>query len=154
MSTAKRTTVIILIISIIATLAFIFGSSMRTPEETMKDSEAVGGVVADIVPPETEVGGFLETNLRKIAHFTEYSLLAAEVMLLLIVISRLNLTSFISSVFFGFLVGLLDETVQISSGRGSSVTDVWLDGFGYIVASFAIALVYGFICLIGKICKR
>ena len=154
MTKGRLISAVLLFIAILATIAFIFSNSMKSPTESQEDSNTIGDIIAEIIPPDTELGSFLQENLRKLAHFTEYSLLGVEVTLFLIAVAVFSVKTFISSAFFGFLIGLADETIQIFSERGSSVTDVWIDGIGYLIAATVVTVLYGFVCLIGKICKR
>ena len=70
---------LLVILLIISTLAFIFIQSMLPPEKSSEQSSAVGEIIEEIIPPETPVGGYVQTNIRKIAHFVEFAALGAEV---------------------------------------------------------------------------
>lgn len=129
---------LLVILLIISTLAFIFIQSTLPPEKSSEQSSAVGEIIEEIIPPETPVGGYVQTNIRKIAHFVEFAVLGAEVAVFTVLFLRKK-TYVFSSFGFGFFVAFLDETIQIFSDRGPAVTDVWLDFFGF--ASFAV-LVY------------
>lgn len=78
--------------------------------------------------------------LRKLAHFAEYLLLG------LLSAGALAQTSWawkqagmLSG--GGFLLAFLDETLQIFSGRGPAIADVWLDLFGFLVG-LALSLLF------------
>lgn len=137
---------IILLVLILTTLAFIFIQSAIPPEESEKESGAVGDAVTEIIPPTTAVGSFLKTNVRKIAHFVEYAALGLWVSLYGII--TFPAPRRLSLIFpAGLFVALLDETLQILSHRGSSVADVWLDFLGFFTAA---ALVWGIYLLVIK----
>ena len=89
-----------------------------------------------------------EFLLRKAAHFSEYALLGAELSLLLNLLLDRNgrplargrrLLDFPA---LGFFAAAIDETIQIFSGRGSSLLDVWLDTAGCLTGFFLIFLIF------------
>jgi VanZ family protein len=108
---------------------------MLPPEKSSEQSSAVGEIIEEIIPPETPVGGYVQTNIRKIAHFVEFAALGAEVAVFVILFLKKRNFVFLSFG-FGILIALLDETIQVFSKRGPEITDVWLDFFGF--ASFAV----------------
>lgn len=127
----------ILFLLVILTLVFIFVQSMLPPEKSAEQSSAVGEIIEEIIPPETPVGGYVQTNLRKIAHFVEFAVLGVWVTLLVVFFYRRKIFV-LSSFGFALLIALFDETIQIKSGRGASVSDVWLDFFGFTSAAVII----------------
>lgn len=132
-NTYIKTAKITLIILIVLTLLFIFSQSMLSKEESSKESNAVGGIIAEILPPGTPVGDYVQSNLRKIAHFAEFFLLGSEVAVFVyFFVKRKPYTLF--AYLFALVVALLDETVQIFSERGPAISDVWIDFFGFATA--------------------
>lgn len=122
---------------VVLTLAFIFGNSLQNGEASSEASGSLRQLLENLMG--VPVNEFL---LRKAAHFSEYALLGAEVSLLLRALSgcalrhtawRRNVLDFAA---FGFLTAAIDETIQIFSGRGSSLLDVWLDTAGYLTGFF------------------
>ena len=109
-------------ILIALTLAFIWSNSMQ--------SRAVSGGMSGSLKTwleqllHTEISEFL---LRKAAHFSEYGFLGVEFSLLL------------------GLCAVTDETIQIFSGRGSLVSDVWIDTAGFSTGFFLTVLLFLFI---------
>jgi VanZ family protein len=86
-------------------------------------------------------------KLRKAAHFIEHGVLGTEMFFLVMIIeknrgssakSALRPISLLLTLYFGMLVALVDETIQIFSERGYSIKDVWLDISGY--ATFTLLL--------------
>lgn len=141
----------ILIALIIATLLFIFIQSMLPKEKSHAESDAVGGIISEIIPPDTPAGEYVQKNIRKIAHFTEFAVLGGEIALYIILFMpkiRYMLLSYPTAL----ILALLDETVQIFSGRGPAVSDVWIDFLGFLSASAVFYVVYAVICFIQ--CKR
>lgn len=130
-----------LICLIIGTLAFIFSQSTLPPEVSKAESDAVGEIIEEIIPPETPPGEYVQKNLRKIGHFVEFLILGTEVAVFVIFFAR-KIRYGILSVIFSPLVALCDETIQIFSDRGPSITDVWIDTAGFASASAIAYLIY------------
>ncbi len=136
------------------TLAFIFIQSMLPPEKSSAESDAVGGIIADIIPPDTELGGFAQKNLRKLAHFTEFFILGAEAALAVVIVIERKIKYAVHSLPAAALVALSDESIQLFSGRGPSIADVWIDVLGFASASVIIYTVYALTRLIYIKCKH
>lgn len=68
----------------------------------------------------------LEIIVRKCAHMFEFFLLAVWVTLLL-------KNKYPTILLCGIITALLDETIQLYSGRSSRVADVWIDTLGFIL---------------------
>lgn len=152
LSCAKKIFGLILGVSILVTLSFIFINSALSPERSVQISDSVSNTVGTIVNTESSFGAFLKEYLRKIAHFTEFGLLGVEIALIPIVFVtdikrkiRAGLNLLPLSFFFGFF----DESIQFVSGRDARISDVWLDSFGFAlcyVFSFGIYFLARFIC--------
>ena len=144
---------LILLLLIVATVSFIFIQSTYPPEESGEKSDAVGDILAEIIPPDTPVGGYVQDNVRKLAHFVEFSLLGIFVSLY-VYMSYRKIPVVIATYFSGLLVALIDETIQIFSMRGANVADVWLDFLGYTVGTVIIYTVCSIYSFIRKKCKQ
>ncbi len=137
----NKTVQAVLLFLILAMLAFIFIQSMIPPEESLKESDKVGDIVADIIPPESTVGEYIQINLRKIAHFVEFAILA--ILVSLYVVLYLNDYKVMLLTFpISLILAVLDETIQIFSKRGASVKDIWIDFLGFAVVSLLFYTVY------------
>ena len=131
----------VILILLMINLAFIFIQSALPPEESAETSDKVGDIVEEIIPPETKPGAFIQINLRKIAHFVEFACLGLLSSIYVIFLGwRKDRALF--SLALAPLVALLDETLQIFSGRGSSVKDVWIDSAGFFTAAILFYTVY------------
>ena len=138
-------TEVVLILLILLTVGHAFYQSSLPPAESTAQSSKVGEIIEEIIPPDTPPGEYIQKNLRKLAHFTEFFFLGLWSTLLVGIYIRCR-WAISALVPFGLIVALLDETVQIFSKRGPSVTDVWIDMLGYSVALaitvFVLAIVY------------
>ena len=123
-----------LLLLIVATVIFIFIQSILPPEKSSAESDAVGGVIGEIIPPDTKPGAFIQINLRKIAHFTEFFFLGAEIALYVVLFMRQKICVWLSYP-VALIIALFDESIQILSDRGPSVTDVWIDFFGFFTSA-------------------
>ena len=115
---------------IAATVIFIFVQSALPPEKSSAESEAVGGVIEEIIPSDTKPGAFIQLNLRKIAHFVEFAALGLEIALFVSFFMRRRIFVFLSYP-AALITAFFDESVQMFSGRGPAILDVWIDFFGF-----------------------
>jgi VanZ family protein len=127
-SLLKKTVIVIIIL----TLALIWGQSVLSREQSSKESswvyERFEAFMRFIVGPELAT----EILLRKVAHFSEFFLLSAEAMILCILLGKKTPGGITAVFLLSNFCALLDETIQIFSGRGSLVSDVWIDTAGAV----------------------
>lgn len=127
-------TKLILCALIALTLLFIFGNSLQ--------SRAVsGGMSSSLAAFLSGALGFEvpEFFLRKAAHFSEYALLGLELALLLNPAKACG-RDLLDLPLLGLLTAVFDETLQIFSGRGSMVADVWIDLAGFVTGFYLTVL--------------
>ena len=129
----------ILVAVVTLTVGFIFTQSLLPQSVSGEESAAVSGWLASIFPVTTPLGGFIAANVRKIAHFVEFGAFGLELALFLILYAENKRKSFVAVLLAGFFTAFIDETLQIFSGRGPSVADVWLDYSGFLTF-FALTL--------------
>ncbi len=130
MKKSDKAVKIILITLFFLNLLFIFANSILPPDVSGEESDAVSGLLAKIFPPDSEFGRFVIENVRKIAHFTEFFTLGVTVSLYTVKFTDRKY-AFLLSYAVGFAVAFFDETIQIFTGRGPMISDVWLDFFGF-----------------------
>lgn len=140
----RRTWRVALWVLVGLTVAFILSRSMRGKVASDGESQWVTDLLREIFHSDSISHAFV----RKLAHFTEFFILGAELSGLLWLERRRSVQSYLNIWFAGELCALLDETVQIFSGRGPSVADVWLDTAG---ATCGIFLLLGIRVLCGKV---
>ena len=130
MSEKKRRVLSTMLICLcIATVAFIWGNSMLGSKASSNVSNSVLGALDPII----RRFGIVSKDdlwLRKLAHFTEFAALGAELLFLAAVRRRLGLQAASNCAFTALLAALTDETIQLISGRNSQVLDVLLDFSG------------------------
>ncbi len=124
-----------LTVLIILTLALIWGHSLLGREASSEES----GFVMELLEPVLEMvvgeGNVTEFLVRKLAHFTEFFVLGLELMTFFAYRKPLFPQAFLLALTHGFFAAFLDETIQIFSGRGPMIQDVWLDVSGFAVGA-------------------
>ena len=124
-----------LTVLIILTLALIWGHSLLGREASSEES----GFVMELLEPVLEMvvgeGNVTEFLVRKLAHFTEFFVLGLELLTFFAYRKPLFPQAFLLALTHGFFAAFLDETIQIFSGRGPMIQDVWLDVCGFAVGS-------------------
>ncbi|NLX83359.1 MAG: VanZ family protein [Clostridiales bacterium] len=105
-------------------LIFIF--SMMSRETSGNQSSWASDLLAFFTGLEWE-----DWVIRKLAHFVEYALLGCFAGMAL---SQLvwQWTDALQLWLASFVIGFLDETIQLFSGRGPAIVDVWLDASGML----------------------
>ena len=141
----KKVLVTVLAVLIVLTMCFIFGNSLKGPEESKQQSDAVGDIIRPIIDPEEKLSeeefSFL---VRKSGHFVEYAILGVEcAALAFLLCGRLTLLGVVYSAFGCLLMADVDEFIQSFTGRGSKVADVFIDFGGAVTGiAFGFVLIY------------
>jgi len=141
----RRVAYIGLIVLILATIVFIWSNSLQSIPESQTKSIDFLNKVKPLLGIFVGTGNVTDHLVRKLAHFTEFGALGCELALLLALRKRINWQSVINSAFFAMTVALTDETIQIFSGRGSQVQDVWLDFAGSCTGILFVIVIFGLI---------
>ena len=141
----SRTVWIVLVCLLIAvTLGFIWGNSVKSRSESQLLSLGVLQWIRPLLGMIFSPENVTDHLVRKLAHFTEFGLLGAELIMLTYLLRKLRVCNVLNCLFAGLSAAVIDETVQIFSARGSQAIDVLLD-FGGVIAGA------GFAFLIGRI---
>ena len=141
-SLKRKISLIITIILTLGTLAFIWGSSMLPKTQSAEQSGGVFSVFKVVFDAIFGEGVITPEIFRKLAHGTEFLLLGVELNLLLYIIGKYNYKTICLPIITGFLVGIIDECIQILSDRGPMVTDALIDFGGVVVASLIFFIVW------------
>lgn len=143
----RRPICIVLLLCVLLTLCFIFGNSMASREASGAASDKINDIVSGVIESvtgkeDTAVESFFVTYSRKIAHVIEFALLGFEIFLLIYFLRLSGVSVHLSGLLLSFLVASVDEGIQIVSGRGDLVSDIFIDASGYIGAYLVCALVF------------
>ena len=125
----RRAFTLLLIVLLLLTVSFIWGNSLLD----RKASAEVSRGVLEFIKPLLEAFG-LNTDddlwLRKLAHFTEFGALGAELCMLFALHRPLRLRLISDCAAVSLAVAAADETIQLYSGRFASLKDALLDFAG------------------------
>ena len=135
---------VILTVAIFGTVCFIFSNSMQTGVDSSSASRAVQDFLQSLLRRlghPAAAARLTEHMVRKAAHFCEYMLEGFLLLLGVRLFSR-KLRFLSWPALLGLLTALCDETIQLFyAGRGSSVTDVWID-FAGVLTGMALAMAF------------
>ena len=127
-------------------LAFIWGNSLVSRSDSHDLSVGVlgflPGFIRDLFPNQEQ----LVHIVRKMAHFTEFACLGGLSCGLLATARTVKLHPFFHVWAGGFFVAAIDETIQIFTGRGSQLQDVWLDFAGFATGLVLVLAVRAIAC--------
>ena len=128
----------VLLVLLLLTVVLIWGQSVLPVPISNSESKAVTEQI--VKPVEAAVTGKASaTNnaVRKYAHAIEFLVLGVEMMLLCGVKRKPPYAAFS----YCGAIALLDETIQIFSGRGPAIADVWIDLLGAAGGIAAVCLI-------------
>ncbi len=128
-------------------LCFIWGNSMLSREMSQAISHLFASVLGGSSEP-SEGGHYI---VRKLAHFIEFAGLGVVSYLFLDSLTRDKYTKYITIALVGVSVPLIDETIQIFSGRGPALSDVWIDIGGFVAG---VALILTIFILLRGLSKK
>lgn len=126
-----------------AVLAFIFTQSLFPQSLSAEES---GWLTEKVLNPLLQSFGMQplsQQTVRKLAHVFEFTVLS-------LLLSLCFYGNPVKSAGLGFTAAFLDESIQLLSGRGAQITDVWIDLIG-VAAGTLIGLL---ICILARTRKR
>lgn len=141
---------VILVVLMALTLLLIWGNSLVGKDASMHQSNVVSGFfqnLAQLLGLSVLVSAQV---VRKTAHFVAFFLLGTEATLYSMCGKKPVRRDLGRICVFIFGTAFLDETIQVFSGRGPQITDVWLDAAGGITAMLVVFALYYLI----TVCKR
>ncbi len=121
-------------------LAFIWGNSMLSREASSAESSGVLGFVTPLLEIFVGKGNVTHHMVRKLAHFAEFAALGFGLYGNILPLAKKKFRLLLT-LNLGFFAAFLDESIQILSGRGPQIQDVWLDFSGTVagaLVSFAL----------------
>lgn len=141
--TGKRKILLtVLSLLLVCNLAFIWGNSLvsrsLTPTTSAWECWAFCPDSSGTLFPNQEQ---LVHIVRKMAHFTEFACLGGLSCGCWPRPRTVKLHPFFHVWAGGFFVAAIDETIQIFTGRGSQLQDVWLDFAGFSAGLLAVLLI-------------
>lgn len=141
MTKKRKAAVAVLTVLLLANLCFIWGNSLVSRSDSHDLSVGVlgflPGFLRDLFPDQEQ----LVHIVRKAAHFTEFACLGGLSCGLLSATRAVKRHPFFHVWAGGFFAAAIDETIQIFTGRGSQLQDVWLDFAGFSAGLLAVLVV-------------
>ena len=133
----------------IAYILFIFSNSLKPADLSSADSGTVLALVQNMFASVGLDGTVItEHFIRKLAHFSEYTLLGILLTVCLKSYGFERERRITVQVMSGFAVPFVDETIQlVVEGRSGQISDVWLDCSGVL---FGTALCIAAIVLLDR----
>lgn len=139
------------IILLILTIGFTWNNSRKTVAQSQAESQTVSDKIQTVVnkaehnEQTTTAPNAVVQKLRKAAHLIEFFAIGIELSALSFVLKKRFLPQSLWNILSSAIViAVIDESIQILSGRGASVKDILLD-FSGAVAGFLIALFVRFV---------
>lgn len=117
----------IVIIALIL-LAFIWIQSVLPVVSSAGESLWITENIINPLLRRLGLGTVEDRVVRKVAHVTEYLILS-------VFVAVFWEGSAVRACYTGFTIAFLDETIQVLSGRGALITDVWVDMIGVAIGT-------------------
>ena len=152
---------VVLITLIICTLLFTFYQSSLTPEQSNEISSGVSDAIEPVIPPDSDVGKKVHSNIGAIGHFTEFFFLGCFTSLYFSLVltkdvrpSRSKFMFMLNSLTYGTVLAVVDESIQILSSRTADVNDILVDSLGYLISAGSVYVLYFVFFLVLKLIVR
>ena len=128
---------IIMFVLTASVIAFAFIHSSMPSVESAQESESVLDFVTVILKFFGIDPNLSDHIIRKIAHFTEYTVLGALLCSCAYSFDRIKPIKFVPyTVSIGLFTCFVDETIQLGiEGRSGQVSDMWIDFFGVLLGT-------------------
>ena len=135
----------ILIVALIGTFSIIFGFSNQDSKTSGEMSQKITDFVIKFIPSiqqteenqKEEIIDRIESVIRKIAHFSIYTLVGFLLMSLMSTYKMKEIDQIGTSLIIGVIYASTDEIHQaFIPGRGPQITDVMLDSLGVLTGIF------------------
>ena len=137
----------VIISFLLLSLLFIWANSLLPPTASSRASVFFTRLLTPLLELFTGRGNVTEHLVRKLAHFTEYAFFG----LWLALWMKASDKKAVNALLTGFVAAFLDETIQMFTGRGPAIKDVWID-LGGIAAG--IGLIHLILALSGQFRKE
>lgn len=137
---------IVISVCLLGTIVFIFHNSL---EPAGVSSQRSGGMLVALqtILGKVNLDFLTEHMLRKMAHFSEFALEGALLILFFHEVTPIPrhdiCVATLIALFGGLITAMTDETIQLFvEGRSSQVTDVWIDFCGVLAGVICMRLLF------------
>lgn len=131
----KKTWIVVLGVLL---LLFIWSQSVAPVAQSAKESRWLTENIINPILHCVGLDAVEDRVVRKMAHITEFFLLS-------VVVAQLWGGNVLRTVYTGFTVAFLDESIQLLSKRGSLIADVWIDMIGVTLGTLVGCLLWGLV---------
>lgn len=131
----KKTWIVVLGVLL---LLFIWSQSVAPVAQSAKESRWLTENIINPILHRVGLDAVEDRVVRKMAHITEFFLLS-------VVVAQLWGGNVLRTVYTGFTVAFLDESIQLLSKRGSLIADVWIDMIGVTLGTLVGCLLWGLV---------
>ena len=139
--TAKNRKKTMAAVLLILNLAFIWGNSLVTGEDSGNLSGGILAWINSFLGLDEAGAAVLHHLIRKAAHFTEFACLGA--LLAWNGLLRNEKHTVLFPALLGMAAAVVDESIQLfTPDRGPSLTDVWIDTSGVVSGMMLLLLGY------------
>ena len=134
--------VVLLLLAVLAALAFIWGNSLDSAVESSLKSGRMRELIRPLLELLVGQGNVTDHLVRKLAHFCEYGALGILAGALLLVKKESGIFRWSYALLCALAVAVIDESIQLlADGRGAQVQDVLLDTAGSLTGLLAVWLI-------------
>lgn len=131
----KKTWIVVLGVLL---LLFIWSQSVAPVAQSAKESRWLTENIINPILHRVGLDVVEDRVVRKMAHVTEFFLLS-------VVVAQLWGGNVLRTVYTGFTVAFLDESIQLLSKRGALIADVWIDMIGVTLGTLVGCLLWGLV---------
>lgn len=123
---------------VVAVMLFIFSKSLPDQDASGEESRRIMELIRPILAFFIGEENVTLHLVRKLAHLTEFCALGISLSLLSCGLGKRSVPW---TILTAVLTALFDETIQIFTGRGPSVTDVWIDISGAAIGMLLVGVI-------------
>ena len=133
---------IIMTVLTVAAIAAIFWNSSRSAVESTQQSSPLTDWINSVLASLSISLQVTDKFIRKLAHFTEYSVLGVLMSVTVSLYTRLRIRLFAIVLASGALIAVCDELIQLTAeGRSCQVSDMALDTCGIAFGALIVTLI-------------
>lgn len=136
----RKRLIILLRILIVISILVAWGHSLMSLPASQKESglvlKALKPVFKAIMPGKTITDYFI----RKLAHFSEFCIMGLEMTMYLQLSQGIKPKLLVNTLLSGLFIAFIDESIQMFTGRGPLISDLWIDLAGFTLGGLIMCL--------------
>lgn len=123
-------------------------SSELSALRSQKVADILGRIMGSVLGADNALTIFAQLHVRKIAHAVEFAMLGITLDLMLAILGKINGHTVAHAASVILAVAVADETIQLFTGRGASVSDIVLDFAGGMAGLVLTLVLFGVLRLL------